>query len=300
MLEHLKEDDNGVASALKFAELNQKIETVELPDGKFAVVLPRGKEIKSVKGFIDEYKSAPDRHFGTSTHETPASLIEHVNAFKTESSVLFANMSRKEPAIQAVYNYRTPAAPSKGDWMARMNFTLSDQWKEWTKQDGQMLGQDEFAEFIEAHADDVVSPPESADESFAGTRQLAIMLGLKIATQFEVINLSRGLEINSEFKAKNIVNPGSGERQIQFTSSHSDVGGQKLTIPGLFLIAIPVFQNGMLFRMPVRLKYRIKDETIKWGFNIYQPEKNFDAAYTDECGKIADNTGLPIFFGRPE
>jgi hypothetical protein len=71
-------------------------------------------------------------------------------------------------------------------------------------------------------------------------------------------------------------------------------------VPGLFLIAIPVFKDGVVYRLPVRLRYRLKEGTVFWSYDIYRDDKAFKDAYDEICVQIEEETGSHVFVGQPE
>jgi hypothetical protein len=77
------------------------------------------------------------------------------------------------------------------------------------------------------------------------------MLGYAYAGQDEMLLLSRGIEINESAKAKAATNLQTGERTLEYVTEHKDGNGGKISVPGLFLIAIPVFKDGVVYRLPV-------------------------------------------------
>jgi hypothetical protein len=68
----------------------------------------------------------------------------------------------------------------------------------------------------------------------------------------------------------------------------------------MFLIGIPVFEDGGIYRLPVRLKYRLRSGAISWSFEIYREEKAIKDALVGAANEVKEGTGLPLYFGTPE
>ena len=68
----------------------------------------------------------------------------------------------------------------------------------------------------------------------------------------------------------------------------------------LIIIAIPVFMNGALYRMPVRFRYRKSGGQVKFILTPYNPEKAFKAAFDEAIATARADTALPLFLGTPE
>ena len=73
-----------------------------------------------------------------------------------------------------------------------------------------------------------------------------------------------------------------------------------MKVPNAFLIAIPVFELGERFVIPVRLRYRLNQGHVRWTLALYRSELVFDTAVRETCAKAAAGTGLPLFYGSPE
>lgn len=299
-----QEKIGDVQAALQYAELSGQMQTMQLDPNRelpLAVILPVGKKIHSIKNLVDEYRTAPESHAGTSLHKTFDSFLSHIARFKDEEkSAIFANADSKNPRLFAIYDYPTKESPSFRRHGAILSLELSNEWNTWRDADDNLMPQDKFAEFIENRVDDIVDTGDLADKSNEGMRNLSADLGYSFASKLKMIELSRGIAINESVKVKRIVSLATGQGEIQYASEHSDENGQKLTIPGLFLIQINLFKNGTPFRIPVRLRYRLKNQELLWGFQLYRPEKAFDLAYSDICDKVVKETGIPLFVGISE
>ncbi len=214
------------------------------------------------------------------------------------------------------------AQPRFGVHRSEYQFPLSDEWKAWVGKNGQGMNQSEFAQFLEDHILDVLPPPtqvvsiakriddgsaqrsaggdfgqKSADELLA---ELLINLGTEIAGPSRMMELSRGLEAFAGHKVEGKVDLQGGANRVVFVEEHKDATGQPLVIPGVFLIGIPVFERGAPYRIAVRLRYRIRSGAMTWFFEMHQHLKVFDHAFAEAARKVADDTGRPVFLGKPE
>jgi len=281
-----------------------------------AALIPRGMELQSVEGMLGSYRERPRRRRGTASFTDLYSLIAHANRFKGEHSALFAIDDRKAPQLISVINYNQAGfdgAPEFGDHRGHYHFPLSDEWKAWDAVNGRMLEQGEFAEFIEDRIGDVTAAPtEAADPSFAKGRSdgegqrssnladLQKLLGGTWAGQSTLMDMSRGMKINEAARVKQATNLQTGEVQVQYETEHKDQDGAPVKVPNMFLIIIPVFHNGPLYRIAVRLRYRLREGRISWAMQMYRPDLVFDDAFKEGCNRAAQATELPLFIGKPE
>lgn len=287
-----------------------RAQVLAVPDGV------NGINIVSVKSFVDEYRQHPERRKGTSKLLTLQSFIDHTNRFRNDDSAVFADSHRENPSMLVVFDYHErvnvdgernrDALPQFGGHRATYHFPVSDEWKIWNQFNEQKLTQTEFAEFLEDRINDVEVPPnltgepESDDDPTRKLRLLLSSLGGSLAGPARLMELSRGLKVTAEERVHQAVNLSNGETQLQYTHEHLDEQGQPLKVPNLFLINIPVFQFGDVFRVPVRLRYRSRGGSITWSYSLYNKDRVFDTAFKEAVAQVSQETTLPVFIGYPE
>lgn len=281
-----------------------------------AALIPRGMELQSVEGLLGANRQRPKRRRGTASFTDLDSLIAHANRFKGKDSALFAIDDRKAPQLISVINYHQAGfegAPEFGDHRGHYHFPLSDEWLAWDGKNADPMTQGEFAAFLEDRIGDVLPPPtEAPDKSMAkgntspeGERgsklaELQKLLGGEWAGQSRLLELARSFKVYENSTVKNAINLQTGEVQLQFETEHKDQSGAPLKVPNMFLIGIPVFRLGPVYRMAVRLRYRNQGGKLFWIFQLYRPEAVFDDAFKEGCAYAAKETGLPLFIGKPE
>lgn len=259
------------------------------------VALPRGMELKDLLPFLDARLPAPRRIRGVATHTTLESFIAHAKMFGDAPAAIFANDNRDAPKLVSVFDYHAPGKPRFGEHRGVYAFPLSDEWLAWQRA-SKSMSQVEFAQLIEDRLLDVASP----DAAPPATSQLCISLGLTLATPTQLMALSRGLTVRAEHKATQAVTLSSGELQVAFEEKHTTVDGKPLTIPGAFLLALPVFRGGERYFVPARLRYRLNAGQVTWQVILHRADAVFDDAFTGACTKAAAETTLPVFRGTPE
>lgn len=288
------------------------VELLVLPDGS------GGLKAQSVKPLCKEWWGAPERREGTARFDALDSFIAHVKRFCDDDSALFAKGDADAPSIQCVLDYHRIGAdgdPRFGRHRARHDFPLSDEWLAWHAQAKGMMDQGDFAAFLEDRIADVIVPDrplmDTIKERGAGgdfgektplemLADYARLIGGDFATPSRLVEISRGLAVHAGHSVKQATNLQTGEVQVQFVETHSDSDGKPMKVPALFLIAIPVFRHGDLYRIAVRLRYRIREGRIFWAFELYRADKVFDAAFREACELAEKETGRPLFYGEPE
>jgi uncharacterized protein YfdQ (DUF2303 family) len=284
-----------------------EVEAIEIGDnGHHVASVPQGRQLTSLKKFIDEYRLSPERLRGIANVTDLPSFIGLTKRGLDPQSVLYAKRDRKAPSLTAILNYNYAstdgADPRFGDHRVHYAFPVSDEWKAWHEKNGQKLGQRDFAEFLEDRIVDIAEPPKFDTEEVAGSAisLLARAVGSTFAGPSRLLELSRGMAVSAGLKVKQAVNVSSGEAKVVFEEEHTNELGAPLTVPNLFMIAIPIFDRGPLYQIGVRLRYRIASGSMLWFYELYQPEKSFDHAFDEACYQAQADTGLPLFYGTPE
>lgn len=263
--------------------------------------LQSGFAVESIRKFVDEWRTEPDRRRGVAKMTTLESFCAHVNRFKDADSAVFADVDNDddEPSASLVavldYHRGGDGAPRFGEHRCFYEFPLSEEWQAWQRQDGTPMSQGDFAAFIEDRILDVADPAIAG----ASAKSLLEVTGGKLASAGELMALKRGLSVRVASKVAHAVELSSGETQITYETQHTDERGAPLKVPAAFLIAIPVFRSGARYQIPVRLRYRVSGG-ITWSVELYRPELVFDHAIAEACEVAKAKTELPLFYGTPE
>lgn len=281
----------------KIEDVHIPPELVGIPNTIPVLLDPKTGRAISIRPLVDEWRGTPDRKRGTAEVLTLESFIDLVERHKTDHSVIFADTDWKEPSLTAVIDYHQKAnggAADNGKHRIHYEFPLSDSWKAWIAINGQPLEQLKFAEFIEDHIADLASPDTMEEEDWRHK------FSFRVAFPNELVSLSRGLQVASEMKVKNVVSLQSGAAQINFEEEHKDVNGNKLDVPGMFILSVPPFFRGEPTRIPVRLRYRLASGKLFWICQLYRPDVHITEQVVRDMERAGADTGLPYFQGAPE
>lgn len=296
----------AITSAMLAAgELHLVAET-ELTDPRDGTIAPGYLSHGSVKfvdasGF-DAYRAKPLRRVGTAQHTRLDSFIHHVNRFKAGNSVVFAKDDAAAPKLTAIFDYHPegwePTEARFCQHRAIYAFPLSEEWKAWSKNDGVSLSMTDFAAFLEDHIVDVVAdakPSSAAAIDFMGK------VGGDIAGPSKLMEIARGLQVNEASTLREARNLSSGETEIVFTSTHLDAAGNKLIMPSLFMICIPVFARSTEYwQVLARFRYRKIGGSIQFSYELWRLDLVFEEAFQQACDTVVEQTSLPLFVGAPE
>lgn len=280
------------------------IEVTEPGSGVKALAVRSGNTVTPMAASVfDQYRTNPLRRAGTATMLSLDSLIDHVNRFKDADTVVFADDNRSAPSMTAVLDYHRAGAsgdPRFGKHRSLYAFPLSDEWKAWSKANAEVMSMADFAAFLEERIIDVlfVEPGEDLPEDVQ--RMLDALGSGAVASPNKLMELARGLQINESAVVQEAVNLQSGEATIRFQAEHTDQNGAPLKVPSIFLIGIPVFNNGPLYRLAARLRYRKNAGKIVFWYDLWRTDRTFDHAFTEAVQRVKIETELPVLIGKPE
>ncbi|MGW7495399.1 DUF2303 family protein [Streptomyces luteogriseus] len=247
----------------------------ELEPGKYyAFHTPGG--IREVDLTGPQHTGTPPRKAGTTTVRDAASWSAYFTKHSSEASEVYADSERL--TVTAVLNAHAAESPSWGDHRLILQLRTTDAWKQWIQNDGQLLGQEEFAEFLEDHLPELLEP-SSAD-------MLEIAQSLQAATK---VDFQSGVRLSS------------GQRQFQYVETTTTKAGQKgqLTVPETFVIGLIPFEGSEGYRLTARLRYRITDRGLRMGYKLERPADVLRTAFTDVVNVIDGDIEQPVMNGAP-
>ncbi|WP_432846014.1 DUF2303 family protein [Amycolatopsis sp. CA-161197] len=157
-------------------------------------------------------------------------------------------------------------------------------WQEWEAADKKLMGQAEFAEFLEQRLHTIASPP-AADlyevaVSLQATRSASFRSGVRLA---------------------------NGDTQVAYDEETTAKAGSKgnLEIPDSFTVRLAPFAYTDPVEVVAKLRYRIEQGRLKIGFVLIQPHVKRRDAFASIVGrlrdelKLSDGTALPVYLGAP-
>lgn len=286
------------AKGIEIVQIVRPTTMVGVPE-MVPAALRRGENpgVESVKALFESYRLHPERKKGTATVQTLASFCDLVNRHSTEDSAIFADADWRKPSFTAVIDYheaQNAGCADFGQHRIHYPFPLSEEWQAWVKTDGQSMKQEQFAYFLEDRVSELAAPTD--EERVRLERDFAVTA----ATPAQLVELSRGLQVNVASKVKAAHTLASGEGQITWEESHQDAAGKPLKVPGIFILAISPFFMGEKMRIPVRLRYRPVSGEVIWLYQIYRPDQYVTEHVRHALFDVRDKTSLPAFEGTPE
>jgi uncharacterized protein YfdQ (DUF2303 family) len=263
----------GQIAALALATADGRV--VDDPEtGRRWLVVGENARAEEVSDAHD-LKPSPRRIAQAVTVQTLDSLVDYVMAFRSDETVLFADIERNR--IVAALDYHGPALPSNVDHKATMDLPFSVEWAAWTKIDGKMMEQLEFARFLEENANDIVAPD--------GAELLEICRDLQARRKVNFIKAVRTSSDNENFEYQD---------ETQATTRKGEI-----EIPTKFEIEIPVYFDGRSIRFFAFLRWRLEEGVgLKLGVALHRAEHVRQAVFKEIVGQVRERTDRMAVFGR--
>lgn len=248
----------------------------ELTPGKVWIVqTPTGAQKFDLTG--DEYKPLPSRKTGTTTVRDAKSFLALWGKHGDDASEIYSDADRL--TVTAVLNASASDTADWGDHRLQLQLRETDAWKQWASNDGVLMGQDDFAEFIEDHLPEILEPAAAEmleiAQSIQGTVKAEFASGTRLAT---------------------------GQRRLEYTETVTAKAGQKgtLTIPETFVVGLLPFE-GLTggYRITARLRYRINGNALTIGYKLDRPADARAKAFSDVIEQVAADVDHPILNGTP-
>lgn len=185
--------------------------------------------------------------------------------------------------------------PRWGRHRAKYAFPVSKPWTTWTATNNKPMSQEQLAIFIEENLVDV-QPDDGGDE---GLRKVIDQTRLVVADPLRLLEMSREFRVVGAEEGGESVTLSTGETEISFKTkiTTTDASGARVVVPTAFVVALPAFEGGALYRLLVRLRTRRREGRNSFTFDIYRLERTKELAFQEECEGISKRADVPLFFG---
>lgn len=218
------------------------------------------------------------RHF-----RSASSFVEYFKQFADKNSIILADPDSF--TLKAIFDYHI-AEPDRDHtqrWQrhtALLTLSKSQQLETWLSNNGKLLPQMEFAEFLQENASDIEKP--SAGEMLTISRDLRATIGMTAVSNF---------------------NQQTGEVELTFKNEVSASAGlrtSKVEIPERFYLRLPLFANDEPSGLIADFRFRAGQE-MKLMYKLYQVERLMQqrfAALVEQVNEAtAEHCDLPILIG---
>jgi uncharacterized protein YfdQ (DUF2303 family) len=200
------------------------------------------------------------------------SLVEYVNRFKTDDTVILADLD--ELQIWAIIDYHKAksSGPGLNEHHAILTLTHSAEWETWTSISGRMYDQKAFSRMIDINSDDIIQP--------AAAELLEQVMDLEMSTS---VSVKRKLEATGSSR-------GTGNVARQTTGT---------VLPPFFILSIPVFTGEP--KVDVRAMTLDSQDgnsgKISLGLELVRTRIIIETELARMARNIASATSVPVMMG---
>ncbi len=153
--------------------------------------------------------------------------------------------------VTAILDDNTAESPQWGQHQARLQLQVTPEWTYWAGNDGEMLGQEAFAEHIEGGLEEIVEPDAATMLEIAQTFHATTSAAFRSSTRLV-----------------------SGEQRLQYDEEIKANAGAAgdLTVPTALLLAIAPFVGEDRYKIAARLRFRLNQGKLTLGYRLDRPE----------------------------
>jgi uncharacterized protein YfdQ (DUF2303 family) len=236
------------------------------------VVIPEGYVVEDLSGYLPR----PLRRSGQVTLADSESFIRYVERFKTNEAQIFSDQSRD--TVTAIFDFHEEGPEGRANWISHtavLKLQRSPEWTTWNGRNNKPMSQADFAQFLEDNLPDIASPDGAT-----------------------VLEAAKSLELHKSVFFKRGINTENGTIQLTYNEeiNQGNAVGH-IVLPTQFVLGLPVYENGQMYRVDAKLRYKITDEKIAFTFLLDRPHKIIEKAFSELLAEVRDETGIQPFLG---
>lgn len=246
------------------------------------VALPEGYNVHDLESLLP----TPARKTASVTTTDTDSFISYTKKHGSlDNCTIYADIDSEASRFQLVAVINDHGADVDAQQWRDHRCTFSPkqavEWKRWLGQNKAHFTQSEFATHLEDNLSDI-----------------AAVDGMP--TGADILQMALGLELNADKRLRSKINLQSGGMQFEFVDDDDKDTRSKMQFFERFTLGLPVFDGSTsAYPLEARLKYREKDGSVKFWYELIRPDRVFKTAVTDELEKIKAATGFPVISGKP-
>jgi uncharacterized protein YfdQ (DUF2303 family) len=250
--------------------------TVKTGDGREFLVVPDKAVVREISDEHSLSVTAPRYIKQAVTLQTQDSLVEYCNRYKSNDTVLFADISAN--SILATVDYHTKQYAAHVAHRAMLTLPFSEEWGLWTRMSGKLVPQLEFARFIEENGADIRAP--DAAELLESVRDLQA---------HRRVNFTKAVRTSSENETFEY----SDETKTSTTK-----GG--IELPTKFKLGIPVYFGEPDTEVFAFLRWAIDTDKggLSLGIALHRAEHVRQAVFKQIVQGVSERTSCVAVFGK--
>lgn len=266
-----------MTEAKEVADLARKAnhipQIISTPSGREYLVVPNEYSSTEVTPAHKPAVLMPKSIKQSVTLQNAIALIDYLNRFKTDDTLLLADVAQSR--IVAAIDYHGAKSPALVDHKAMLDLPFSEEWKIWSGINGALKPQLEFARFIEENAPDIKAPD-------AGS----------------LLESVRDLQARRNVNFTAAVRTDSDNESFEFTDNTETRSKGDIELPTKFLLSIPVYFGDSDVAVPAFLRWKFDEGKLHLGIKLHRAEHIRQAAFQLIVTDATEKTGVLSVFGK--
>ncbi len=247
----------------------------ELEPGKvYAFNTPSGVHKIDLTG--PEHTGKLARKTGTTTVRDAESFLAYWTKHHDNNSEVYADSERL--TVTAVLDANAADQPRFGGHRLHLALRETEAWKQWMRFNGELMGQEEFAEFLEDHLPELLEPAAA-----------------------DMLEIAQSFQANSKVDFQSATRLSSGQRKFEYVETTVAKAGQKgaLEVPETFVVGLVPFDGSAGYKLTARLRYRIGQNGLRLGYKLDRPDEIRAKAFADVVKAIGEQIDTAVMNGTP-
>lgn len=246
---------------------------IETRDGRKFLVIPDKASVRDISDEHDLKVGVPRYVKQAVILQTQDSLVEYVNRYKTDDTVLFADIAAN--SILATVDYHAKDKAAHVAHRAMLTLPFSEEWGLWTRISGQLKPQLEFARFIEENGADVRAPDAA-----------------------ELLEAVRDLQANRKVNFIKAVRTSSDNENFEYQDETKTTTRGGIELPTKFKLGLPVYFGEPDTEVFAFLRWKLDDGALTLGIALHRAEHVRQAVFKQIVDGVASRTQCVAVFGK--
>jgi uncharacterized protein YfdQ (DUF2303 family) len=261
-------------------ELNA-VQFSNAPNGIPLIALKDGWKVEQ----HPELVTLPPRHSGTLTLADIDSFCRYFKKYKDDDSIILVDSDpegKRGATFVGILNYHSVDGPDHGDFRVQYTAKLSVEWTKWMSMNAVAMRHEQFLEHLD-NVKGLIKEPDSA-----GLLELIGNLEGKVNARFD--------------NAKNLHNGSmklSYSEDVQLTAGSAGERKSEMVVPEMIVAGLPVFEFGTPYRVECKLRYRVQNRALTFGYEAVDTHLIVKDAVKDQVARVNELTGTEPMFGTP-
>lgn len=252
---------------------------VLLPNGDTVLPYADGISLHTVPNINP---ALPEDVKASETFVEPASLAIYANMYRTPTTILKASLAAS--TVMALLDYHEPVygadgkqghghkpVPRRNQHHATYKAEFHPDFVKWRAKLGVLLGQVEYAEFVEDMLHTIGDPPAA-----------------------DLIDALTELKIHRAASFENKVDLRGGKINLAFTED--DKQGGRIALPDHIVVVVPIYQGTEPEQLVMKLRYKLESRVLKLFVVCPGIETRIRDRFQQIAENIRDQVDVPLFY----